>query len=59
MWNTCNDEKVKQVQQYSKTQEACDINTYIFDIETYRDDNNFAIPYSVGFARLCKFKTFR
>ena len=58
-WNTCNDEKVKQVQQYSKKiQKPDDSRTYIFDLETYRDDNNFAIPYSVGLARLDKFKTY-
>ena len=34
------------------------LDTYIFDLETYRDDNNFAIPYSVGLARLNKFKTY-
>ena len=31
---------------------------YIFDIETYKDENNSAIPYSVGLARLCKFRTY-
>ena len=41
-----------------KTQKPYDINTYLFDIETYKDEDNFAIPYSVGLARLCKFKTY-
>ena len=59
MWNRCNERNVKQVQVYSKkTQKAYDNNTYIFDIEIYMDENNFAIPYSVGLARLCKFRTY-
>ena len=59
IWNTCDDVQVKQVEQYSKkSQEPNDFSTYIFDIETYKDENNFAIPYSVGLARLHKFKTY-
>ena len=59
MWNRCNERNVKQVQVYSeKIQEPYDNNTYIFDIETYKDEDNFAIPYSVGLARLCKFRTY-
>ena len=59
IWNRCDDKNVKQVQQYyRKTEEPDDSNTYIFDIETYRNEKNFAIPYAVGLARLCKFKTY-
>ena len=60
MWNRCNERNVKQVQMYSKkTQKPCNNNnTYIFDIETYEDENNFAIPFSVGLARLCKVITY-
>ena len=44
MWNRCNERNVKQV--YSKkTQKPYDNNTYIFNMETYKDEK--ILPYHI------------
>ena len=52
-YSKCNKSKKYKKAIYTQS----DFNTYVFDLETYTNSDNIAIPYAVGLARLNKMKT--